>query len=213
MFTHLRLLGITGIFFTVLTSASAHVELEKYLQQRVTTTVSRTNVDITIEVLFTGSASLNERRLMDADGDGTLSSSETQEYLKAIALAAESKVVLRADGKQCAMTPLYDAELDFLDSAGIVAHPHVLRLYFFARTPESFHAGTSLTLDSMLWADAPSLIASTVRGEEGIDMLGSPNPGLQRPSPMTNSVRIMTATCRSAAIRLESSDRSTQGAL
>ncbi len=192
-----RALGLAGVFLFVVCPVRAHVELEQYLQQRVTAIVTPANVDITLELLFTSPVSLEERHKIDADMDGVLSGEEVEDYLDAVAAEAEEGITLRVDGIPLHLVPLHDLELDFLDSSGVEAHPHVLRLYFFARTPETFHAGSTLSLDSTLWTDAPSLVASTVYGENGIEMNGAPNPGLRRPSDLTRSLRVVTATCKS----------------
>ncbi|GMV92273.1 MAG: hypothetical protein AMXMBFR82_20510 [Candidatus Hydrogenedentota bacterium] len=191
-----RALGLAGVFLFVVCPVRAHVELEQYLQQRVTAIVTPANVDITLELLFTSPVSREERHKIDADLDGVLSGDEVKDYLDAVASEAERGITLRIDGIPLPLIPLHDAELDFLDSSGVEAHPHVLRLFFFARTPESFHTGSTLSLDSTLWTDAPSLVASTVYGENGIEMNGAPNPGLRRPSELTKSLRVVTATCK-----------------
>jgi hypothetical protein len=102
---------------------------------------------------------------------------------------------LRIDGVPCVLTSLHDPELNFLDSEDLEAHPHVLRLFYFARTPGSFERGSTLAVDSRLWTDGPSLVASSVRGADGIEVHGSPNPGLKRPSEKSKSIRVLEATC------------------
>ena len=190
--------GLTGViaaFIVSLLPAYAHVELEQYLQQRVTVAVTPVNIDITIEFLFTSPVSLAERTRIDTNGDGTLSQDERQAYLEAIAERAEQGLSLRVDGERCPLTPLYDAELDFFDSKEIEAHPHVLRLAYFARTPKSFDQGSTLTLDSRLWVDAPILVAASIRGKDGIELSAAPNPGLQRASGIAKSIRVVEAKC------------------
>jgi hypothetical protein len=188
-------LGVVAAFTVYLYPAHAHVELEQYSQQRVNAVVGTANVDITVEFRFTGPASLFQRKQMDTNGDGALSEEERQEYLTTIANQAEEGLRLQIDEKPCALIPLYDPELDILDSTGIEAHPHVLRLHYFARTPESLHVGSTILLDSHMWTDTPWLVASSVHGSDGIEISGAPNPGLRRPSKEPKSIRVLEAKC------------------
>jgi len=183
------------VFASVALAARAHVELEQYLQQRATAVVTPAHIDLTLEILFTSPVSLAERTKMDANGDGALSENERRAYLDSVAERAEEDLKLRIDGELTMLTPLYDAELDFLDSEGVAPHPHVLRLFYFARTPEAFHNGSTLTLDSRLCTDGPSLVASSVRGEQGIKLRGAQSPGLTRPSGPSKFIRILEAKC------------------
>ncbi len=190
-------LFVAVCFSGALVTAFAHVELEKYLQQRVTAVVGPTNIDLTVEFLFTSPMSLAARRLIDANGDDTLSSGERRAYLKTVLDRAASQLTLRVDGKPCSLTPLYDPELNLLDSKDLEAHPHVLRLFYFARTPATFGKGSTIVLDNGLWADMPTLVASSVRGKGGIVMSAAANPGLKRPSKLTKTIRVLDATCAS----------------
>lgn len=195
MGTRRAALGVVAALTIYVCPAHAHVELAQYSQQRVDAVVSPANVDITVEFRFAGLVSLAQRKQMDTNGDDMLSEDECQAYLTTVADRAEEGLTLHIDGKICALIPLHNPELDFLDSTGIEAHPHVLRLHYFARTPESFHAGSTLTLDSHMWTDAPWLVASSVHGSDGIEISGAPNPGLRRPSKESKSIRVLDAKC------------------
>jgi hypothetical protein len=195
MGTRRAALGVVAAFTVYVCPAHAHVELAQYSQQRVNAVVGPANVDITVEFRFTGPVSLSQRKQIDTNEDGALSEDERQEYLTTIVDQAEAGLTLHIDGKICALIPLHDPELDFLDSTDIEAHPHALRLHYFARTPETLHVGSALTLDSYMWTDTPWLVASSVRGSDGIEISGAPNPGLRRPSKESKSIRVLDAKC------------------
>ena len=175
--------------------AAGHVALEQYLQQRVSAVVSPKNIDLTIEFMFTSAVSLAERLAMDTDKNGKLSKDERRAYLDAIARKAEDAVTMTVDGAECAVIPLYDPELDLLGSRDLEEHPHTIRLFFFTRTPASFHQGSTILVDNALWADVPVLVAVSVKGAGGIRVVASQTQGLKHPSASSQTLRVLDATC------------------
>ncbi|GMV99480.1 MAG: hypothetical protein AMXMBFR84_06190 [Candidatus Hydrogenedentota bacterium] len=183
-------------FVAVAFDASAHEELERYIQQRVMAEVSRENIDFTLEILFTSPASVRERKRIDANHDGALDKAERKAYLESALTKLESDVRFQIDMEAVNIVPLGEPELDLLDSKDMEAHPHVLRFRFFARTPGSFRGGSVLQLDSRLFVDEPCLVSVSVQGKGGIQMSVSPTEGLKRAAEDEEGICLLKATCR-----------------
>jgi hypothetical protein len=77
-------------------------------------------------------------------------------------------VSLTIGGRAVALVSLYDPELDLLDVRTIAPAHHVLRLFFFARTPDGMAAGDEIELTDRLWAGAPTLAVSRATGSGGV---------------------------------------------
>ena len=186
---------VVAIACSISQRALAHTSLEHYVRESLFISVGTENVDVKIQFSFPASLSLVERKFMDQDGNGTLSKEEQGNYLKNIQARAEKQLRFSINGQSTMLIPLEEPVLDLQDTQKIEAHPHELRLAYFARLPQTFGVGGTFTLDSGLWPDMPLLISVSFEGEEGIrfQMLGK--QGLRQPSTNDTSSSVIEARC------------------
>lgn len=175
--------------------ALAHVSLEEYVRQAVAMSVDATNIDISFQFSFPSSLSHQERKRMDTDGDGVLRKKDREAYLAEVTEQASKALKLIVDGQALALIPLAEPVLDLQGAEGVEAHPHELRLEFFARIPATFGVDSRLTLDSGLWADLPMMVSISAQGEDGIRLRVSETQGLLHPSAGGAMFRLMEARC------------------
>lgn len=175
--------------------ASAHTSLEKYLRQEVSVAVGAHHIDVRLHWVFPSDISLKERRLMDADGDGALSSEEKSGYLNALQERAEKQVRLLVDGQAMMLIPLEDPVLDLQGAPGIEAHPHELRLAWFVRVPATFGVGGTIAVESELWTDRPLMLSVTTETVSGIHLKKTEAKGLRYPKQDTPVCRLLEARC------------------
>ncbi|MCW5553998.1 MAG: hypothetical protein KIS67_17815 [Verrucomicrobiae bacterium] len=137
-------------------SIKAHNFLREFIQHNVHLTVGAQHIDVTIDLTFFEDWSAREREAMDADGSGDITRAEQETYLKQLAPELCRQVKLRVAGRELALIPLYDPELDLQNDPGLGPSHHRLRLFFFAPTPE-LEAGDELVIEANLWPEAKSL--------------------------------------------------------
>ncbi len=175
--------------------ASAHTSLEGYVRESVSVSVGAVNIDIAIQFSFPAALSLAERQLMDRDGDGKLSKQERETYLNGVQARAEQQLRLSVNGQAAMLMPLEDPVLDLQDAPDVEAHPHALRLAWFARVPQGFGLGGTVALDCGLWTDAPLLVSVSTDGADGIRFQTVDAQGLRPPSKGVAEFRITEARC------------------
>lgn len=165
-----------------LPSAFAHSFLRNYIQHRALITVGPTNIDLTLDLTFYDNSSMKERALMDKNHDGRVSQAEIQAYLNANAEAFERGLAVSLDDKPIVLVPLYEGSLDLMGDTRVGPHPHVLRLYFFARTPPTLAPGSVLTLNDKLWPETGALRLIEVNETVGCRFSSLPvrEPGVWR---------------------------------
>lgn len=172
--------AVAALLVGMVPSASAHTFLRNYIQHRAVITVGPTNIDLALELTFYENGSMKERARMDTNHDGRVSKAEIQVYLRAKASAFERGLMVTVDGKPMELAPLYDATLDLIGDARVGPHAHVLRLYYFARTPPSLAPGCVLTFRDGLWAGTGALRSVEINGTGGFSEVPDREPGVWR---------------------------------
>ncbi len=175
--------------------ALAHTSLERYVRECVSISVGVENIDVRIQFSFPADLSLAERRLMDRDGDGKVSKGEKEAYLNDVQTRAEQLLRLSVNGQAVLLIPLEDPVLDLQDEPGIEAHPHELRLAYFARMPKAFGVDGTIALDSGLWTETPLMVSVSMEGAAGIHFHAVDTQGLREPSKDGALFRITEARC------------------
>ncbi len=191
----LAVLWAVSLTVLVADSAMGHTSLEQYIRQTFSISLGPENVDVIIELSFPPELSLGERRRMDADSNQAISAQERETYLKLLQERAETLLDLSVDGKSLALIPLQEPELDLQDAPGVEAHPHGLRLVFFARTPKEFKAGSVLRLKSGLWLDAPRMMSAATETAHGVRLRSTHAKGLMPPSKETALLPVSESQC------------------
>ena len=187
--------GFAVLVCVVAAGAFGHSSLEAYVRENVFISVNASNIDIRIQFSFPADLSLVERKRMDRDGTGAISAEERIAYLKEIEDGAEKMMRITVNGQDAALIPLEDPVLDLQDAPGVEAHPHELRLAYFARLPKDFGVGSAVALDSGLWADTPLLVSVSMEGAKGIRFQRVDLQGLRQASEDGMLFRITEARC------------------
>lgn len=177
-------------------STQAHNILSEFIQHGVQLTVSAPHVDVTVDLTFFEEWSVRERGAMDADGSGDITRVELENYLKRLAPQLARQVKLRVAGRELALVPLYEPEIDLLGDKQVGPAHHRLRLFFFAPTPE-LHAGDELVIESGLWPEAKALATPQSEGRDGCKLttLISVDAGLTNP-PSQGEKRLFKFRCQ-----------------
>jgi len=176
-------------------AASAHALFMTCVQHRTAVTVGPANIDITIELTFFEVRSMSERRRMDADGDGTITSAEIHAYLARIADSLDGGVRLRVAGRPVEVMPLYRPEVDLLGVDQVAPCHHVLRLFYFARTPEWLARGSEIVIDDGLWQHTARIGSLEITGQDGVRMAGPADAASRSDIDETGKPLVMSASC------------------
>jgi len=200
-----------GIVFAIALPAQAHQSLERYVQHVATLSVSPENIDLTLEISFNAQDSLEERRAMDSNKDGTISADEKKAYLKRILDDVAQRVRLSVGEEELRLVSLYDPELDFYDSRDLEAHPHLLRVFLFARTPKSLKEGSVIALEDKLWEDKPAMLQAGVNGKDGIDLIASQSGSALRAGGKDAQKRVVEWKCTALRTEHASGNRRARG--
>ncbi len=191
---HARVAWVSVVFAIAL-PAQAHQPLERYVQHVATLSVSPENIDLTLEISFNAQDSLEERRAMDSNKDGVIGADEKKGYLKHILDDAAQRVRLSVDGDELHLVSLYDPELDFYDSRDLEAHPHLLRIFLFARAPKTFKEGSVITLEDTLWESKPAMVQAGVRSKDGIELVSAQSGSALRAGEAETQDRVVKWKC------------------
>ena len=96
---------------------------------------------------------------------------------------------LQVAGREVALAPLYEPEVDLLSNdKGGPAH-HRLRLFFFAVTPAQIRAGDDFVVEDSLWLKAKALGTSQAEGEDGTKFEAKQVGDLTTPTQPTEARR------------------------
>ena len=87
--------------------------------------------------------------------------------MKKVAPRIARQVKLTVAGRELALAPLYDPELDLLGTNKVGPAHHRLRLFFFAPTPEGMKAGDKIVVEDSLWPKAGALGTLLVESRDG----------------------------------------------
>jgi hypothetical protein len=139
-----------------------------HVEHQVQVDVGPENIDLVIELRFNEVPSLGERRRMDLDRNGLISDAEQQGYLRRAASRCADAFRLTWRDRPLDLIPLYDPQLDLLGVTGVSPNHHVLRLYYFARTPAGLSPGDRLVVDDRAWPGPPALRLFSAGGKDGL---------------------------------------------
>ena len=165
--TRLILLLLVAFVASLPHPAIAHDLLKTYIQHGVHLTVNTQHVDLTLDLTFFEEWSAKERLSMDTDGNGRISRREMEAYVKKIAPRIYRQVKLTVAGRELAIAPLYDPEVDLLGDDKVGPGHHRLRLFYFARTPGVLRAGDEIVIEESLWPKANALGTLQAESRDG----------------------------------------------
>ncbi|MBP7431082.1 MAG: hypothetical protein KBC05_16730 [Candidatus Hydrogenedentes bacterium] len=174
-------LTIVAIAFLMTPCTFAHTSLERYVRETFFISLSAEHVDIRVHFTFPSALSLAERLCMDHDGDGVIAKEERQAYLDDVDAQAKDQLRLLVNGRVATLITLEDPSLDLQGAPGVEAHPHELRLAYFARIPQGFGLDSTIVLDSELWCGMPLMVSVSTDTAEGIRTRSRTAQGLVPP--------------------------------
>ena len=163
-------------------AASGHPLFMTFIEHRNFLTVGAKNIDIRVELTFFEVRSQIERRRMDGDGDGTITPTEVAAYLNAITEQVDAGVILRIDGREVEVYPMYGPALDLLGVDRIAPVHHRLILTYFARTPEWLKTDSRIKLTDGLWPGVSAVPHFVAEGQDEI-LLEAKESRLDNPAP------------------------------
>jgi hypothetical protein len=155
------------LVFFALPPAQAHDIFAEYIQHALTCAVGSNHLDVELELTFFEHPSIAERKVMDTDSDGQVSTAERESYLARVAPTLAQQVSLHVDGKELTLTPLYEPELDLPENSTTKLSHHHLRIFLFCATPANLKSGDSIVIEDRLWPSARFLGSVHAEGRDG----------------------------------------------
>lgn len=189
---------IAGLMIGGPRESAAHEQLAAFVQHRILLTVGERYIDLTLELTFFEEWSAQERRAMDTDGNGLITRSESESYLRRLAPALAQKLKLRVAGRELDLVPLYDPELDLLGNNRTGPAHHRLRLWFFGPTPATLRAGDGIVVEDRLWPQAKALGSLQVEGRDGCALEAAAPGGPALAPALPGQARSFHARCLKA---------------
>ena len=147
--------------------SDAHDVLADYIQHTGVVTVGSNHIDLELELTFFERHSFAERKAMDTDGDGFVSTAERLSYFKPLAPTLATRVSLIVAGKRLTLTPLYEPELDLTEASTSKLSHHRLRIFLFTATPVELKSGDGIVIEDCLWPAAKFLGSIRAEGRDG----------------------------------------------
>jgi hypothetical protein len=173
-------------------TASAHESLAAFVHHHCVVVVGPRNIDVHARLEFYDSLSLRGR-LHTSEG-GETSHEHLGEHISAAAAELEGGFELVIDGSPVEVLPMYAPEVGQLRdrwAAGPLGH--VLRLTYFARTPETLRADSRISVADRLWPNAPAICHFRVSGRDGVRV--APDESARQTSPAELGYRMLQARC------------------
>jgi hypothetical protein len=184
---------LTGMLALDSSTALAHDLFTAYIQHRVAVTLGAKHVDVTVQLTFFEDPSEHEREQMDTNGNGRLSRSEIDAYLRNLEPRLGPTVGLIIGGRPVPLTQLREPELDLLGNDSVGRGHHRLTLHFFAPTPVSISAGQELLVEDRLWPEVRALGAIQVEGLDNCRLESVPPSDPVQPPAKENQARMFKA--------------------
>jgi hypothetical protein len=158
---------LAGLFVVLPRIARAHDRLGSFVQHNVHVAVGAQHLDVTLDLTFFEEWSARERKAMDADGNGVITRSEQEAYLRRIEADTCKQVKLFVSGREVSLASLYPPEIDLLANNRVGPAHHRLRLVIFVTTPASLRAGDEIVVEDRLWPLANILVTPQAEGRDG----------------------------------------------
>lgn len=171
-----------GVGVLLCAVAAAHSSLGEYVQHRYLLSVSPENIDLTVELAFNGDPAQSARIAMDTNRDGVIGRDERKAWLEEWEKSDTERIRLLCEGQPIPVLLQYAPELDLQNDRGTGAHPFVLRLSYFARTPKNLVPGAPLRVESRIMTDVPALVAVEVGGDTANSFGVRPDRGVSLPA-------------------------------
>lgn len=172
-----------------------------FIRHEAKIVVGPRNIDIALELTFHEYPSLVERRRMDRNHDDSITMDEIDSYLAGIADALCDGVSLSVDGRPVQVMPLYSPQVDLLGESIVVPSHHLLRLSFFARTPDWLRPGSRIRAEYRLWSETPRIDVLNATGSDGIQVVPADVNGSVLSTEAVVGPRVILLSCQTVATR------------
>jgi len=198
---------IAGVILWYVPPVQAHAVLMTFIRHDARVSISRRNIDVTIELTFHEYPSLSVRRRMDRNHDEAITEAELKTYIDGLKGSLRDALTLDVDDRALEIIPLYDPQIDLLDARNVVPAHHVLRLSWFARTPEWLRSGSRIHLRYELWPEAPRIDVLSASADEGFRLVADDISGPVSLTEATTGPREIRLLCQTAPIVTSESPR------
>jgi len=187
---------MVAVFVGVLSRATfAHDVYTAYIQHGVQLSVGAKNIDLTFDLTFFEEWSAKERLAMDSDGNGRISRSEVDAYVKKLVPRISRQVKLRVAGRELPLAQLYDPEVDLLGDDKVGPAHHRLRVFFFAVMQAGSQTGDEIVIEDSLWLKAKVLGTLQAKGNDGAKLETDKEGILLSVASQRGETRRFTARC------------------
>lgn len=191
---------LTAATLWTASDASAHAVLMTFIRHNAKVSIGRRNIDVTIELTFHEYPSLAERRRMDRNHDEAITEREIRGYLNGLSDVLRNALALSVDDQPLQVIPLYDPQIDLLDAPDVAPAHHVLRLSWFARTPEWLRSGSHIRLRYQLWPEAPRIDVFSASADDGFRLVADDVSGPASLTEAATGPREIELSCQTAPI-------------
>lgn len=154
-------------------SLFAHESNKHVIRHDALLTVGTKNIDLELELTFFAASSATERTRMDMDNDGIILEEEAAAYIDQLASVVRERVRILVDDQPLDTLLLYHPELDLLGEDVSQPYPHLLRLFFFARTPIWIKGGSLITVEDTFWPEVVGIYSLKAEGIEGFEVVAT----------------------------------------
>lgn len=166
----LTLVALIPVFWILSAGLLAHHSNRHAIRHDSLLTVGSRNIDLELELTFFAASSAQERTRMDNDSDGIISEEEAAAYINQIASGVRARIRILVDEQPVDTLLLYHPELDLLGEDASQPYPHLLRLFFFARTPNWIKRGSLITVEDDFWSEAVGIHSLKAEGTDGFEV-------------------------------------------
>lgn len=178
------MLLLPGLLLLLATpSGGAHPVLMSHVRHEAHVEIDPVNIDITLRLTLHEVSALAERRRMDTDGDGVISTGERDRYLVAMHALIRDGLILVVDGRPVRAIPLYEPRVDLLGVKQVTPGHILLETVHFARTPDWLRPGSEIRLADRFWPQNPSIATVEAVGRDGVELEVDRTRGATAPSP------------------------------
>ena len=154
------------------TAVQGHGVLDKATHHHLILTASEGYLDIEVNLALPPEPAASQRRLLDADGDGTITATETAHYLEHKIPRLPDRILLKVDGEPVPLFELYRPEIDLLNNRRTGSYPLALRFFYSMRTPSGVHSGSVIEFEDRLWRNQDALCSTQIGSGKAVTSEG-----------------------------------------
>jgi len=158
------LLAFVGILITDIPPACSHRDRMKDIDHLAFIESATNFINIEVVLHFHEIPSEQTRKgQMDTNGDGTISSTELDQYYSALDKKLLHRFTLKVDGKPIPLVSLYRPEADLLGNNRVQQTPHLLKIFLTATLPVGISSMALFQFEDRSFSSIPGQSRMEVR--------------------------------------------------